>query len=78
MPDGDTVGFWSVDVDASDPVHNHAVALLELAVSVAVPVAHIGPLFVAPVDVGVAFTVTVVGYTVVGWQPLGAALTVSE
>ena len=50
--------------------------MLEFALSVTVPLLQIGPLFVAPVDVGDAFTVTVVVYTVVGVQPL--ALNVSE
>ena len=67
-----------MEVEASDPTHNHAVALLELAVSVAVPVAHIGPLLVAPVDDGVVFTDTVVIYGMPGLQPdAGPALSVS-
>ena len=50
--------------------------MLEFALRVTVPPLHIGPLFVAPAEVGDAFTVTVVVYTVGGVQPL--ALNVSE
>ena len=53
-------------------------ALLELSFSVTEPPLQIGPLLVAPVEVGTAFTVTVVVYTVDGLQPLPLALSVSE
>ena len=52
--------------------------MLEFALSVTVPLLQIGPLFVAPVDVGDALTVTVVVYTVAGVQPLPVALSVNE
>ncbi len=42
----------------SGPDHDHAVASLELADRVTVPPAHIGPLFVAPVEDGTGFTET--------------------
>ena len=54
------VGFCNVDVKPFDPVHDHVVALLEFAVNVAVPVLHIGPLFVTPLEVGTELTVTLV------------------
>lgn len=38
-----------------EPTHDHRVAELECALSVTRPV-HVAPLFVAPVDVGIAFT----------------------
>lgn len=60
------------------PVHDQALALLELAESVAVPPTHMGPLFVAPVEDGMVLTVTVVVYTVDGLQPDPVLLTVSE
>ena len=53
-------------------------ALLELSFNVTVPPLHIGPLLVAPVEVGAVFTVTVVVYTVDGLQPLPLALSVNE
>ena len=46
------VGFCKEEVKPSGPDHDHAVASLELAESVTVPPAHIGPLLVAPVDDG--------------------------
>ena len=52
--------------------------MLEFALRVTVPLLQIGPLFVAPVDVGDAFTVTVVVYTVAGVQPLPLELKVNE
>ena len=56
---GDTTGFCRELVEPSDPIHDHAVALLEFALSVAVPPVHIGLLVtVAPVDDGTGFTVT--------------------
>lgn len=53
-------GFCNVDVNPFDPLHDQAVALLELACKVAVPPLHIGPLFVSPVEDGVGFTETIV------------------
>ena len=53
-------GLCTEDDDPSDPVQDHAVALLELSSKVTVPPLQLGPLFVAPVDVGAVFTVTVV------------------
>ena len=53
-------GLCAAEVEPSDPVHDHAVALLELSYNVTVPPLHIGPLLVAPVEVGTVFTVTVV------------------
>ena len=53
-------GLCAAEVDPSEPVHDHAVALLELSFKETVPPLHIGPLLVAPVDVGTVFTVTVV------------------
>lgn len=52
-----SVGFCNVDVKPPGPVHDHAVAPLELALNVTVPPAHTGPLFVAPLDVGAVPTV---------------------
>ena len=52
--------------------------LLELSFSVAVPPTQIGLVFVAPVDVGTACTVTEVVYTVAGLQPLPVLLTTKE
>ena len=78
MAVGLITGLCAAEVDPSDPVHDHAVALLELSFNVTVPPLHIGPLFVAPVDVGTVFTVTVVVYTVDGLQPLPVLLSVSE
>ena len=49
-----------LDDDPSDPVQDQDEALLELSSKVTVPPLQIGPLFVAPVDVGAVFTVTVV------------------
>ena len=42
------------------------------------PPAHIGLLFVAPVDDGTGFTVTDVVYTVAGLHPPPVLLTISE
>ena len=78
MAVGLITGLCAAEVDPSDPVHDHAVALLELSFNVTVPPLHIGPLFVAPVDVGSVITVTVVVYTVDGLQPLPVLLSVSE
>ena len=69
-------GFCALDVVPLEPVHDHAVALLELALSVTVPPLQIVPLFVAPVEDGTGLTVTVVRYTVPGLQPLPTLLTV--
>ena len=52
--------------------------MLELSCKVTEPPLQIGPLLVAPVDVGTVFTVIVVVYTVDGLQPLPLALSVSE
>ena len=75
---GVITGLCAADVDPSEPVHDHAVALLELSFNVTLPPLHIGPLLAAPVEVGTVFTVTVVVYTVDGLQPLPPALSVSE
>ena len=53
-------GLCAAEVDPSEPVHDQAVALLELSFNVTVPPLQIGPLLVAPVEVGTVFTVTVV------------------
>ena len=78
MAVGVIAGFCAAELEPSEPVHDQAVALLEFALSVTVPLLQIGPLFVAPVDVGDALTVTVVVYTVAGVQPLPIALSVNE
>ena len=75
---GVITGLCAAEVDPSEPVHDHAVALLELSCNVTVPPLQIGPLLVAPVEVGAVFTVTVVVYTVDGLQPLPVLLSVSE
>lgn len=75
---GDTVGFCKEEVKPEGPVQDQADASLELAVSVAVPPTHIGPLLVAPVEEGVGLTVTEVVYTVAGEQPEPLLLTESE
>ena len=72
------VGFCKVEVNPFEPVHNHAVALFELAANVAVPPLHMTPPLVAPVDDGTGFTETTVVYTMFGLQPLPTLLTVSE
>jgi hypothetical protein len=54
---GVAVGFCSEDVNPEGPLHDHAVASLELAVNVTVPPTQIGPLFVTPVDDGIGLTV---------------------
>ena len=59
---GVAVGFCKEEVKPSGPNHDHAFALLELAETVTVPVTHIGPLLVAPVDDGKGLTVAVVVY----------------
>ncbi len=56
---GVAVGFCNEDVNPAGPLQLHAVAFVELAESVTVPVAHIGPLLVAPVEAGTVFTVAV-------------------
>ena len=56
---GETEEFCNVDEKPFGPVHAHKVALLELGVNVADPVLHIGPLFEAPVEVGIGLTTTV-------------------
>ena len=75
---GVITGFCAAEVEPSEPVHDQAVALLELSFNVTEPPLQIGPLLVAPVEVGTVFTVTVVVYTVDGLQPLPPALSVSE
>ena len=55
---GVAVGFCSVDVYPEGPLHDHAVASLELADRVTVPPTQIGPLLVAPVDDGIGLIVT--------------------
>ena len=52
-------GLCKLDEDPSDPVQDQDVALLELSYNVTVPLLQIGPPFVAPVEVGAAFTDTV-------------------
>jgi hypothetical protein len=49
---GVITGFCAVDVDPSEPVHDQTVALVEFELRLTVPPTHIGPSFVAPVDVG--------------------------
>ena len=75
---GDTVGFCNDEVYPEGPLQDHADASLELAVSVAVPPTHIGPLLVAPVEEGVGLTVAEVVYTVAGEQPDPVLPTESE
>lgn len=75
VTDGDTTGFVAAEVNPPGPVHEKVVAPPDgFAVSVAVPVLHIGPLLVGAA--AGLFTVTVVVYVVAGLQP--ALLTVSE
>ena len=57
MAVGVIAGFCAAELEPSEPVHDQAVALLEFALSVTVPLLQIGPLLVAPVDVGAVFTV---------------------
>ena len=65
---GVITGSCKVDVDPSEPVHDHAVALLETECNVTKPPLHIGLVFVGAA-VGVGLTVIVVVYTVAGLQP---------
>jgi hypothetical protein len=66
---GVAVGLASVEEERFGPLHEYTVVLPPgFAVSVTVPPSHIGPLFVGAA-VGVALTVTVVVYIVVGAQP---------
>ena len=60
MTVGVAVGFCDAELKLFGPLHDHAVALLELALNVTVLPLQIGPLLVAPLDVGTALTVTVV------------------
>ena len=60
MAVGLITGLCAAEVEPSEPVHDQAVALLELSFKVTVPPLQIGPLLVAPVEVGAVFTVTVV------------------
>jgi hypothetical protein len=63
----------------SEPVQLHIEALVEFDDNVTVPPLHIGPLLVAPVEVGTTvLTVTTVVYTVDGLQPDPVLLKVSE
>ena len=71
------VGFCNEEVKPLDPVHDHAVAPVELAFNVVVPPLHIA-LPVTPVDEGTGLTETVVVYTVEGAQPTPELLTVNE
>ena len=57
---GVAVGFCRVEAKPDGPLHDQDVASVELASRFTVPPAHIGPSFVAPVEVGTEFTVTVV------------------
>jgi len=57
---GVAAGFCSELLKPSEPVHDHAVALDEFALSVTVPPRQRVPLLVTPVDDGTGFTVTVV------------------
>ena len=57
---GVITGLCAAEVEPSEPVHDQAVALLELSFKVTLPPIQIGPLLVTPVEVGTAFTVTVV------------------
>ena len=57
---GVAVGFCNDEVKPDGPDQDQAVALLEFAVNVTVLPIHIGPLLVAPLDVGTGFTVSVV------------------
>ena len=75
---GVIVGDCIEELYPAGPVQDHAVALLELSFSVTLPPTHIGPVLVAPLDVGAGFTVTEVVYTVAGLQPLPELLTISE
>ena len=69
MTVGVAVGFCTVDDDKFAPLQLYAETLTEgVAVRVTVPPAHIGPLLLT-VTVGIAFTITVVVYTVAGLQP---------
>ena len=63
---GVATGFCPFDVKPSEPTHDHIVASVECELSVTEPPLHEGLLFVAPVDDGIALTVT----TVVAAQPL--------
>jgi hypothetical protein len=57
---GASLGFCDAELNPPGPFHDHDVAPVLLADRFTVPPAHIGPSFVAPVDDGAAFTVTVV------------------
>jgi hypothetical protein len=56
---GVAVGFWAVVDDKLAPLHEYTEALVGFAVSITVPLLHMGLLFVGAA-VGVAFTVAVV------------------
>lgn len=74
---GVTVGFCSVEVKPSGPVHDQAVAPLELAFNDAVPSAQIAPLLVGAAD-GAGLTVNVVVYVDDALHPLPGLLNVKE
>jgi hypothetical protein len=71
---GVAVGFCKVDVKPPGPVHDHADAFIELAVSVTEPPLQIGLLFVAPLDDGTALTDTITVDTLL--QPAVVPVTV--
>jgi len=75
---GEVAGFCAVELKPPGPVHNHPVALLELAFKIALPPMHIGLVFVGPVDKGIWLMVTVVVYTVPEPQIGPALLTDNE
>jgi hypothetical protein len=67
---GVITGLCNVEVEPSDPVHDHAVVEgFELAIKPTVPPLHIGLVLPGPEDAGIMLTVTVVAYTVDGLQP---------
>ena len=72
-------GFCTVVDDRFGPLHvQPTTAMLVLALRVAEPPRHIGPLLVTPDDAGTGFTETVVVYTVGLLQPGPVPKTVSE
>ena len=56
---GAIVGFCKEEVNPDGPAHDQAVAAVEFELSVKDPPSHIGPLLVAPDDVGTGLIVTV-------------------
>ena len=75
---GTITGVCNVELEPSEPVHDHAVALLELSLSVTELPLHTGLLFVTPVEDGTGLTVTTVVYTVDWLQPVALLLNVNE